>query len=124
MERSYRLSATMPAEERYGLTAQIRRDAASLPANIAEGFGRWNSREFSGFLSIANGSLRELETHLVIAFRVGILSGPELEELFSKIDELARMLYSFRLKVNSLFKITSAGCASISPGPKTPSAPK
>ena len=69
VEESYCLSAMLPKEERYGLVSQIRRASTSIPANIAEGFGGWNRPEFARYLSIASDSLRELETHLVIARR-------------------------------------------------------
>ena len=78
---SYRASASFPSDEKFGLISQIRRAATSVPANIAEGFGRWNSREFSRFLAIASGSLRELETHLQIAQRLGYLSEVRLKPL-------------------------------------------
>ena len=67
---AYRLVAGLPANERYELGAQMRRAAVSIPANIAEGFGRWHSKEFIHFLLIANGSLKELETHFLIARRL------------------------------------------------------
>jgi four helix bundle protein len=100
VESCYRISAGLPVEERYGLVSQIRRAAASVPASTAEGFGRWNSKEFSRFLAIASGSLRELETHLVISCRLGFLTDVAAEPLFAKIDELARMLYGLRVRVN------------------------
>jgi four helix bundle protein len=99
VEACYRLSALLPVDERFGLTSQIRRACTSVPANIAEGFGRWNSREFAHFLSIASGSLRELETHMVIACRLGFLSCGSVEPLFRSIDDLARMLCRMRLRV-------------------------
>ena len=61
----YRIASKLPSNEQYGLTSQLRRAAVSVPANIAEGFGRWHSNEFVRFLLIANGSLKEVETHLV-----------------------------------------------------------
>jgi four helix bundle protein len=70
----YALTKEFPREEMYGLTSQIRRAAASVPANIAEGQGRCYGREFHQFLGNARGSLMELDTHLELAFRVGYLS--------------------------------------------------
>jgi four helix bundle protein len=89
------------------------RACASVPANIAEGFGRWNSREFTHFLSISSGSLRELETHLVIACRLGFLSNNSTDALFRTIDDLARMLYRMRL----------SAIATLSDATRVPAAP-
>jgi len=74
----YQLVQRLPPNEQYGLASQIRRAAVSIPANIAEGFGRWHSKEFVHFLLIANGSLKELETHLLIGKRLGFFTSPDL----------------------------------------------
>jgi four helix bundle protein len=95
----YKLSAALPSDERFGLVSQIRRAATSIPANIAEGFGRWNAREFARFLSIASGALRELETHLIIAGRLGYLANGSADSTLLAIDNLARMLYRMRQRV-------------------------
>jgi four helix bundle protein len=71
-EACYRLTRGFPKEEMFGLSSQIRRSAASIPANIAEGHGRENTQSFIQYLRIAQGSLKELETHLMLAERVGI----------------------------------------------------
>jgi len=104
VEQCYRVSANLPPAERFGLTSQIRRASTSVPANIAEGFGRWNSREFLRFLAIASGSLRELETHLVIACRLGYLSEHAIEPLFQSIDELAKMMYRMRTSISAALR--------------------
>jgi four helix bundle protein len=99
VEACYRLSATLPADERFGLTSQIRRAATSIPANIAEGFGRWNTREFGRFLAIACGSVRELETHVIIAQRLGYVSETKAGPVLRATDELAKMLFRMRERV-------------------------
>lgn len=69
-EDIYRPTQNFPAEERYGLSSQMRRAAASVPSNLAEGAARRSSREFANFLGIALGSLAELETQQIIATRL------------------------------------------------------
>jgi four helix bundle protein len=95
----YKLSARFPADERFGLTSQIRRAATSVPANIAEGYGRWNSRDFARFLAIASGSLRELETHLIIATRLDYLPTSSAQPALRMIDRLSKMIYRMRQRV-------------------------
>ena len=86
----YGLSGSFPREERYGLTSQVRRAALSVPSNIAEGHAR-QGREFFNFLSIARGSLAEVETQLLFAVDVGYLSMEQLTSAFALADEVKRM---------------------------------
>ncbi|AUW41851.1 four helix bundle protein [Rhizobium leguminosarum] len=90
----YEVTRTFPREEIYGLTSQIRRSSASVAANIAEGYGRENRGSFAQFLKIAQGSLKELETHLIIAGRIGFLQAAALDELLDRCDEIGKMLGS------------------------------
>jgi four helix bundle protein len=80
-EMAYRITRSFPKEETFGMTAQIRRAAASIPANIAEGWGRKTTREFQHFLHVAQGSLRELETHLLLSARIGLTSQTDIAAL-------------------------------------------
>ena len=93
-ELVYRLTTRFPKDEVYGMTSQIRRAAVSIAANIAEGHGRENSGYFVQFLRMSRGSLKELETHLVLAQRVNLAAGQEVEPLMQQCDELGRMLRS------------------------------
>jgi four helix bundle protein len=88
----YRLSRGWPKEEIYGLTSQARRAAASIPANIAEGYGRQSTASYGQFLKIARGSLKELETHLLLAERVGLVAEGTCADALSMADELGKML--------------------------------
>jgi four helix bundle protein len=76
------------------MTSQIRRSSASIAANIAEGHGRENTGSFIQFLRIAQGSLKELETHLILSARVGLLPEAELTKLLKSAEEVGKMLRS------------------------------
>ncbi len=91
-EACYRVTAHLPKEETYGLMSQIRRAAVSIPANIAEGHGRDSTGSFIQHLRIAQGSLKELETELLLTKRVNILKSEDLTDVFSTADELGKML--------------------------------
>jgi four helix bundle protein len=92
VETVYRESASIPAEERYGLTAQIRRAAVSVPANIAEGQGRSTDGEFLNLLSVAHGSVRELETHAMIAGRLELLEPSAVSAILENAAEVGRLV--------------------------------
>ena len=91
-ETCYRQTAQFPRDETYGLTAQIRRCSVSVAANIAEGHGRENTGSFVQFLRISQGSLKELETHWIIAGRVGHIAQEPLDKMLLECDTIGRML--------------------------------
>ncbi len=89
---AYKLLEGFPKHEEFGLKSQIRRSASSIPANIAEGHGRDHLGDYLHHLSIAKGSLAELETHLLLAIRLGYLAEANAIGLFGLTDEVGRML--------------------------------
>jgi four helix bundle protein len=91
-EETHRLTRGFPREELFGLTSQSRRAAASIAANIAEGYGRGSRPAYISFLRIAQGSLKELETHLFLAERVGVTPSGSTQAVLAETDELGRML--------------------------------
>jgi len=97
----YAVSAKFPKAETYGLTDQMRRAAVSIPANIAEGYGRQSTQDYLRFLQIARGSLYELQTHLEIARRLGYVDKSSSEKTESAAGEIERMLSSLIAKVRS-----------------------
>ena len=88
----YTSTKNFPPDERYGLTSQIRRAAVSIPANIAEGAARKTNKEFLQFPSIAQGSSSEVETELLIAFKLGFLKEDAYNELRIEVESIGRML--------------------------------
>jgi four helix bundle protein len=99
VEVCYKLSTRIPQSEIYGLISQIRRAAVSIPANIAEGHGRKNLGEYIQHLSIANGSHKELETHLLIAGRLHYVKEDEIIPALEACSEIGRMLASLIQKL-------------------------
>lgn len=91
-EMVYALSTGFPSSERFGLTAQIRRAVISVPSNIAEGHERRSRKEYRRFLTIACGSLAELETQLLLCVRVGLVKESAIETSMAHADEVGRML--------------------------------
>lgn len=91
-EQCYRITRQFPKEELYGMTSQVRRSAASVAANIAEGHGRNSRGEYIQFLRVAQGSLKELETHLILATRVGLMSRGIIDNVLQQSEGLGKML--------------------------------
>lgn len=92
----YGVCKTFPTVEKYGLTSQLQRAAVSIPANIAEGKHRQHTKEFLQHLSIASGSLAELETHLLIASRLDYISKQIIFSLLEQTTEISKMIYGLR----------------------------
>jgi four helix bundle protein len=90
----YRLTRAFPPEEKFGLTAQLRRAAVSIPSNIAEGRGRLGAAEFRRFVSIARGSVAEVETQIAVAVALEFVGAEEIKLLVSELDQLSKMLFS------------------------------
>lgn len=88
----YRVTASFPKEEQFGLTSQLRRASVSIPSNIAEGQGRLSEKEFRYFLGQGRGSLMEVETQLQIAQNLGYLRTEQTKELLSSCAEVGRVL--------------------------------
>ncbi|MGA9061189.1 MAG: four helix bundle protein [Terracidiphilus sp.] len=101
----YKLTRTFPNDEIYGLVSQMRRASVSIASNIAEGRGRLNPAEFRQFLGVAQGSVFELKTQLLVAKNLGMANGDTLDEAEHLSDEVSKMLRAFiqtlRTKVRS-----------------------
>jgi len=98
----YKATACFPREERYALATQVRRAAASIPANIAEGCGRRTDADFARFLQMAAGSASELDYHLLLASDLGFFTKDEHHFMSERLNEIRKMLTAFlqRLTAN------------------------
>jgi four helix bundle protein len=91
----YKEVENFPDYEKFGLTSQIRRSSVSIPANIAEGFGRRSKKEFRRFLNISMGSLFEIQTELEVSYNLKYLDKDTFEQLYEDTREIERMISSF-----------------------------
>jgi len=103
VEAVYSLSSRFPREEVFGLTFQIRKAAVSVPSNIAEGQGRWNTGEFVQFLGIAHGSLREVETQTILAVRLKFVAQSDSDSVFQLTAEVGRLIQGLKKSLVLLF---------------------
>ena len=99
VEDIYKLTVSFPSEEKFGLVSQMTRAAVSIPSNIAEGTGRNSDKDFAHFISIAIGSLYELNTQIVLSERLGYINQSQSQELQKKLDNLQRKSVSFKSKL-------------------------
>ncbi|NPA44050.1 MAG: four helix bundle protein [Chlorobi bacterium] len=97
----YEAVANFPIDERFGLTSQIKRSAVSIPSNIAEGAGRNNVKEFIHFLGISNGSSFELQTQIILANKLNLISKEISNSILNKIDEIQKMTYGLIKKLRN-----------------------
>ena len=111
VEAVYRLAEDLPDTEKYGLKSQTQRCAVSIPSNIAEGFGRGSRIEYARFVTIARGSLMELETQLALMVRLHVVDREDVLPLWDKTQSIGKMLTRLR---NSLSKQRP------SPSPQSP----
>jgi four helix bundle protein len=98
-EKCYLLTKNFPKEEIYGMVQQIRRSSVSIPANIAEGYGRRSSRDYARFLNISQGSINELETHLILSERIGLCTLNEIDLIIKLLHEETRMIIALIKKL-------------------------
>ena len=100
----YRLVKFLPREETYALADQMRRAVVSIPSNIAEGHGRFSTREYIHFLTVARGSQTELETQLQICLRINYFSEPQVELALNLCEEVNKMLNALITSMRSRLK--------------------
>lgn len=98
----YQVTKGFPEDERFGLTAQMRRSCASVPTNIVEGFKRQSKKDQAHFFNISQGSLEEVKYHLILSHDLTYISHQTFEDLMNQAEEVGRMLYAYRRSTFSL----------------------
>lgn len=101
VELAYLLTRKFPKEEIYGLAVQLRRASVSVPSNIAEGQGRSSAKEFAYFLTVAHGSLRELETQMLIAQRLNYIDSQQADRFINLSSEVRRLIIGLKKSLKS-----------------------
>lgn len=104
VESIYILSGTLPKEEQFGLSSQLRRAATSIPSNIAEGYTRASTKDYIRFLSIARGSAAEIETQLEICKRLAYFTEQQIQISLNLVNEISKMLTAMILKLGDKAK--------------------
>jgi len=99
-EKCYQLTKSFPKDELYGMVQQVRRSSVSIPANIAEGYGRRSKKDYARFLNISQGSINELQTDLILCQRVKICEKKDIESIIYLLQEETRMIISLIKKLN------------------------
>lgn len=97
----YKALSTMPNDEKFGLSSQIKRSVVSISSNIAEGAGREREKEFFNFLNIAYASSYELQTQLIISEKLNFISQETNEPLLKKLEEIQKMIYVFKENIKA-----------------------
>jgi four helix bundle protein len=100
VKQIYQVTGEFPSEEKFGLVSQMRRSAISIASNVSEGAGRNNKKEFNQFLGIAQGSLCELETQLIISRELGFLPDQLADKLIEELDEISKMIIGLQRAIN------------------------
>ena len=99
-EKCYFLTKKFPKEELYSMILQIRKSSSSIPANISEGYGRRSTGDYKRFLNIAQGSVNETETHLLLSARVGLCTSKDIAMIINDLKEETRMISALIKKLN------------------------
>jgi four helix bundle protein len=118
VEQVYRLTSSFPRDELFGMTSQLRRAANSIPMNVAEGNCRGTRRDYAHFVSMATGSVGELDTGLLISVRLGYANEESVRPILKEVAELGRMLRVLRTRL--LEPPPKGGSSSLIPHPSSP----
>lgn len=97
----YQMTKDFPSDEKYGLVAQLRRSASSIPTNIVEGFKRKSKKDYAHFINVADTSLEETKYHILLAKDLGYLKSENFDSLMVSCDEIGRMLHGLHKKLTT-----------------------